>query len=237
MSVVMGNRTLRVVSGSAELKPAPFNPDETRLFDYDFDLLARSLQSLSRDLSEIFLSKKEDYLYMAQVAKAQLGESLEFQGLGATAAGQLGMQLIRAITVRNSGITSGTPVMNWIQTYTSTGWTTLFNLSLAQTGISGSSATNLQNRVMLAFDSVIDPTVSPKIAEYDFKVGSVQYGVQSLAWMPLSNLFYGQLFGMIAVIKNGTFTMRGNVQPSTGQDNLQLLGLTFATGDYLTYEE
>ena len=230
-------KLLRVVSGTAELKPAQFSPEERQQFDSDFEILAKSLQSLSRDLSEIFLSKKGDYLFAAQVAKAQLGESLSFQGLGATAAGQLGMQLIRAITVRNPGITSGTPVMNWIQTYTSTGWTTLFSISLAQTGLSGSSATDLQDKVVLAFDSVIDPTASPKIAEYDIKVGPVQYGVHSLAWMPLTNLFYAQLFGMVIVAKNGSFTMRGNVQPSPGQDNLQLFGLTFATGDYLTYEE
>jgi len=228
---------LNVISGGAPQSMAPFSNEELATFNDDFDLLADSLQSLSRDLRDIMLARKGDYLQMAQIAKSALGDSLKFAGLQATASGEMGMQLIRAITVRNSGISGNqTPITNWIQTYTSTGWTQLFSISLAQTGTSGSSATNLQNKVVLAFDSVIDPTPSPKIAEYRFIVGPKSYGVHSLAWMPLSNLFYGRLFGMIYVGKNGSFTMRGNVQPSAGQDNLQLFGLTFATGDYLTYE-
>jgi len=229
---------LNVISGGASLEQAPFSSEEIAQFNDDFDILADSLQSLSRDLRDLFLARKGDYLQIAQIAKAQLGTHLKFAGLQATGAGEMGMQLIRAITVRNPNITSGqTPIMNWIQTYTSTGWTTLFSISLAQSGTSGASATNLQNKVVLAFDSVIDPVASPKIAEYRLIVGPKSYGVHSLAWMPLTNLFYSRLFGMVFVGKNGTFTMRGNVQPSPGQDNLQLFGLTFATGDYLTYEE
>lgn len=232
----------RIVAGSGvELYPAQFSPDEEQTFRQDFETLADSLQSLSRDLRDLMLADMESYLYAARLAKGSLNPDLKFVGLGASNAGQLGMQLIRAITVRNVGITSGTPVQNWIQVYTSTGWTNLFGsptapVSLSQTGLSGASATNLQNRVVLAFDALIDPVTSPKVSEYRLHVGPTDYPVQTISWMPLTNLFYTKLLGMVFVGKNNSFYMRGNVQPSAGQDNLQLFGLTFATGDYLLDE-
>jgi len=214
--------------------------EETAVFDRDLERLAY-MASLQADLRNLLLSDRDAFLVAAGVAKATLGTNLVFTGVSASTPAQLGMQLIRAITVRNPGITSGTPVQNWIQTYSATGWTNVFGsaatpVSLAQTGLGGSSATNLQNRVVLAFGALINPTPSPKIAEYRFHINNVDYQVHSISWQPLTNLFYAKLEGLFLITKNGSFYMRGNIQPSTGQDNTQLFGLTFATGDYLPQE-
>jgi hypothetical protein len=231
---------LILTGGISAPSETPFLPEEIAIFDRDLERLAY-MASLSADLRNLLLSDRDAFLVAAQVAKSTLGTNLVFAGISASSPAQLGMQLIRAITVRNPGITSGTPVQNWIQSYSSTGWTNIFGspatpVSLAQTGLGGSSATNLQNKVVLAFGALIDPTPSPKIAEYRFHVGATDYQVHSISWQPLTNLFYAKLEGMFLVTKNQSFYMRGNIQPSTGQDNTQLFGLTFATGDYLTYE-
>jgi hypothetical protein len=231
---------LILTGGISAPTEVPFLPEEIAIFDRDLERLAY-MASLSADLRNLLLSDRDAFLVAASVAKSTLGTNLTFAGISASSPAQLGMQLIRAITVRNPGITSGTPVQNWIQSYSSTGWTNIFGspanpVSLAQTGLGGSSATNLQNKVVLAFGALIDPTPSPKIAEYRFHVGPTDYQVHSISWQPLTNLFYAKLEGMFLITKNQSFYMRGNIQPSTGQDNTQLFGLTFATGDYLTYE-
>ena len=50
--------------------------------------------------------------------------------------------------------------------------------------------------------------------------------------------YYTKLDAVYMVPANGRFYMRGNVEPSTtgGIDQTELFGLTFSTGNYLSYE-
>jgi hypothetical protein len=73
------------------------------------------------------------------------------------------------------------------------------------------------------------------VAEYRFHVQNVDYQVEPITWEPISDLAYVRMAAPVIIQTNGTFYMRGNIQPA-GTDATQLLGLTFATGDYLTYE-
>jgi len=149
------------------------------------------------------------------------------------------MSLIRAVTVLNQG-SSGTEVFTWYQNYAAAGWTDGIGsaatpVNLAQTGRSAQNATNTNNVVMLAFGSVIDAVASPKVVEYDIKIAQRQYGVQSLAWLPIGDLFYAKLGGFVIIPPNGTFNFRVNIG-AAGQDALQLFGLAFTTGNYLAFE-
>lgn len=226
-----------IITGATKFAYMPLTSSEAEVFYRDIRRIA-SIQSFERDLSSLLLNDLPTYVYAAGVAKGSIGTNPVFGGLTASNT-EVGMQLIRAITVRNVGISSGSPNLTWSQTYSSDGWTNMFGsatapVNLSQMGL-GSGATDTQNRVMLAFSGLINTTVPPLVAEYRFHVQNVDYQVEPITWEPISDLAYVRLAAPVIIQTNGTFYMRGNIQPA-GTDATQLLGLTFATGDYLTYE-
>lgn len=230
-----------ILTGGAQLNQTPLTPEERKIFFRDLRRIAQ-IYSLSAELSALLLEDAQAYLVAAQVAKATLGTNLVFAGLSASGSAQLGMQLIRAVTVMNVGITTGTPVLTWNRTFTSTGWQNLFGspanpVSLAQFGLGGTSATNLNGRVVLAFSAFLETAPTPVVAEYRVHVGNTDYQVHPITWLPATNVFFARLEGVFLITKNNSFYVRGNIQPSAGvTSNLQLFGLTFATGDYLAAE-
>lgn len=228
-----------LLTGNATLNQVDLNPKERDIFDRDLLRIAEMV-SLERDLSKMLLDDRDAFLVAAAIAKGSIGTNPQFTGLAANGT-EIGMQLIRAITVRNPGIAAGgTPVLTWVQQFAASGWTDLFGsattpVDLSQTGSAGSSPTNTRGRVVLAFGALLDPLI-PKAQEYRVHVGQVDYPVQSLAWMPGTNLFYAKLMGMFIIPVDGRFNMRANINPSPGQDAIELLGLTFSTGIYLFSE-
>jgi len=231
---------LILTGGQTSLNQMELTADELAIFNRDIRRIAE-IYSLSANLQELLLQDRDAYLVAAKVAKAAFG-GLKFAGLSAAGSAQFGFQLIRAVTIMNPGITSGTPVLTWSRIFTSTGWQNIFGsptnpVSLAQTGLGGVSATNLNKRVVLAFGALLETAPSPPLAEYRFHVGNTDYPVQAVTWLPATNIFYAKLMGVFLIGTNGSFYMRGNIQPSANvQSNLQLFGLTFATGDYLAAE-
>jgi hypothetical protein len=231
-----------MVYAGTDLEQLPVTEAEETMLMQSLDRLA-FLQSQERDLSDLLLQDTDLFLYGLSVAKAQIGTDPIFKGTLAQGA-ELGLQLIRAITVMNPGITSGNPALTWIQNYASNGWTNIFGsqaqpVSLAQRGLGGNSATNEFDRVMLCFGSLINSVAIPMLAEYRFHVGQIDYDVHPITWQPAMDLQYARLFAKIVIPASTQFYMRGNIQSiggASGQDGTQLLGIAFATGDYLTSE-
>jgi len=228
-----------LITGGQTVGRTPLTPDEEAIFERDFERVVK-LIALERDIGELIAMDIEHYKIVAEAAKAALN-NLPFQGLQATGPNIFGMQPIRAITVRNPGIASGaTPVIVWTRSVTSTGWQDVFGssanpVSLAQTGAAPNSATNLKDRVVLAFSGLLETSDSPKFSEFRVHLQNVDYGVMPATWIEASNVFYAPLMGVFYVGKNGQFWIRGNAR-STGTSVLQLVGLCFATGDYMTLE-
>ena len=229
-----------VLSGNTQYPQIKPSPDEFSIFYRDFVRMS-TIYSLQRDLSELLFSDADTYASIVGIAKGSIGTNPVFRGVVAQG-GEIGFQLIRAITVENPGIASGgTPVQNWIKTYTATGWQGIFGsatskIDLSQFGTGGSSATNTNGRVMLAFGALLNPVTSPKVSEIQITVGSLTYPIWNIDWEPAGDLFYAKLPGVVLVPVNQNFYINGNIQPSTGQDATQLFGLTFATGTYLGLE-
>lgn len=235
----------KVVNGNSTIVPVPLTPAEQAVFKRDVSRLG-AMFALERPLYHLLLDDMDALMEIAGLAKASIGTNPVFGGTLASG-GEIGMQLIRAATVlsankqNNSAQTAA--VYDWVQTYSASGWTDVFGsatnpVDLSSTGISGVSVSNLQNRVLLAVVALLDPTPSPQLQEIRFHVQNVDYPVEVIAWEQATDLYYAKLQGIYMIPVNGRFYMRGNVQPSTtgGQDQTELFGLTFATGDYLTYE-
>jgi hypothetical protein len=226
------------LDGASKLTYVPLTPDETLGFDRDFRRLAY-LQDLDRDLSALLLDDEEFYLYCAGIAKGSIGTNPYFAGT-APMGNQIGMQMIRAVTVRNPGIASPSlPTLTWPQVWGSAGWQDVFGsaatpVDLSQTGL-GTGATNMQNRVMLAVTGLINLNSPPLLQEYRWHIQNVDYAVETIAWEQISSLAYARLANPVIIPVNGRFFFRGNIQPS-GTDGTALFGLTFATATYLTYE-
>lgn len=232
-----------VIDGGAKTTYIPLSASETQTFDRDYRRLV-ALQSLERDMSNLLLEDESYYLWGAGIAKASIGTNPVFGGAtpGNT---EIGMQLIRAITVLNPGIKSpSTPVLTWDQTYAGTGWADVFGsaanpIDLSQTGL-GTSATNTQNRVMLMFSAFVNARAPPLLAEYRFHVQNIDYPVEPITWQPISDLAFARLSAPVMIPANGKFYMRGNIQQPNGATSLsdatELFGMVFATGDYLTFE-
>lgn len=227
-----------ILTGNTKLTHIPLTKAESTTFYRDMHRLA-SIQSYQRDLSALLLDDLPTYIYAAGVAKGSIGTNPVFGGVAASG-NEIGMQLIRAITVRNINIASPTtPVLTWAQTYGAAGWTNVFGsatapVNLGQAGL-GTGATNTQNRVLLAFNALVNTSVPPLVSEYRFHIQSIDYPVEAVTWEPLTNLAYVRLATPVIIQVNGQFYMRGDIQPS-GTDATQLFGITFASGDYLTYE-
>jgi hypothetical protein len=228
-----------LITGGVKPAQTPLTPDEEATFERDFERMTKII-AIERNIAEFIREDKDHYKIACECAKASLG-NLPFMGILASGPGVFGMQLIRAVTVLNPGIATGaTPVTTWIRTVTSTGWMNLFGseanpVSLAQTGSSPTSATNLKDRVVLAFGGLLELSDSPKIGEVWVKLENVNYPIHNISWLPASNFYYAPLHGVYFVGKNGKFYMRGNAY-ATGTLALQLVGVCFATGDYFTQE-
>jgi hypothetical protein len=228
-----------LITGGVTPAQTPLTPEEEARFERDFERMVK-IFALERSLIDFIMEDKEHYKVACECAKAALG-NLPFMGILASGPGVFGMQLIRAVTVLNPGIAQGaTPVTTWIRNVPSTGWMDLFGsranpVSLAQTGSGPTSATNLKDRVVLAFGGLLELSDSPKIGEVWVQLENVSYPIHNISWLPASNFYYAPLHGVYYVGKNGKFFMRGNAY-ATGTLALQLVGVCFATGDYLTLE-
>jgi hypothetical protein len=226
-------------SPNSNMKQVALSAIEVATFQDDLTRLA-AMQSFERDLSDLLLSDYDALLYALSVAKAQVGLNQTFTGIRAKG-GEIGMQLIRAVTVLNAGISGASvPVTQWDQTYASGGWNNVFGsaavpVNLAQTGVSAGGATNQFSRCMLAFGSFINDQALPLLREYRWHMGQKDFPIQSVAWQPGTNFIYSKLAGVVIIPPNGKFYMRGNLGAS-GTDGTQLFGLCFATGDYLNSE-
>lgn len=225
-----------IITGSSSLSYVPLNQKETEIFHRDYRRLIY-VQALERDLSPIFDDEELVYFYAAGIAKGSIGTNPTFAG-NTPGASEIGMQLIRAVTVLNPGIAAPPPVLSWTQTYAGAGWTNIFGSStvpvdLSQTGVSG--ATNLQNRVMMCITALINPSVPPLVAEYRWHIQNVDYTIHPITWETVTDLSYVRLSEPIIAAVNSRFYMRGNIE-AAGTDQTQLFGITFATGAYLTYE-
>jgi hypothetical protein len=226
------------INGNSRLTQIPLSPAERGTFDRDFRRLAY-LQDFQRDLSELLLDDIEFYADIASVAKGSIGTNPVFGGNAASGV-EIGMQVLRAITVKNPGIASPTtPTLTWPTTYGAAGWNDVFGSSAAPVDLSqlglGSGATDTNNRVMLAITALVNLDIPPLLQEYRFHIQNVDYAVEAIAWQQVSNLYYARLASPVVVPVNGKFWMRGDIQPS-GKDGTALLGITFATADYLSYE-
>jgi hypothetical protein len=224
-------------TGGAGYSVAALNPEEMAIFYRDFARLT-TMYTMMQEVSEMLQNDVDRFLLAAQVAKASIGTNPSFAGVSASG-NEVGFQLIRAASVLSGP--NGAEVLNWTQNYLATGWTNVFGsaaspVDLSFTGYATYPATNLQNRTLLAFGALLDPVQSPRIGEYRFHVGPKDYGVNPLSWEPSSNLFFTRLGGFVVIPVNGRFYMRGNIQPAAGIDCSQLVGFTFCTGDYLTFE-
>ena len=230
-----------VLSGNTQYPQITPSPDELAIFYRDFQRMA-TMYSLQRDLTQLLYDDAETYAAMVGIAKGSIGTNPIFRGVSAQG-GEIGMQLIRAITVENPGISPGqTPVQSWVKNYTSTGWQGIFGsasnkIDLSQFGTGGSSATNLNGRVMLAFGALLNPVTSPKVSEIQITVGTLTYPIWNIDWEPAGDLFYAKLPGVVLIPVNQNFYINGNIQPGPGLDATQLFGLTFATGTYLSLED
>ena len=233
--------TPRLVCGSPlkDLRQLALTDDEVAQFQTDLKRIG-GMQSFERDLTPLLLNDQDEYLYALSVAKATVGTEPTFAGVRAHG-GDLGMQLIRAVTVRNAGIAGGgTPVIVWDKAYGVAGWGDVFGsatapVDLSQQGSSGNSATNELNRVLLAFGGLVNDKVPPLLAEYRFHLGPLDFSTQSVSWQFASDFAYAQLFGVVLIPANTRFYMRGNIQ-AAGTDGTQLYGLAFGIGDYLQAE-
>lgn len=224
-----------IIASTNSLSYRQFSQIEQNIFFRDLATLAE-MPSLQRDLGDLLLKYQDVLLQAAQIATTQLSASATFAGLNATSSSQVGMQLIRAITVMNPNIQPGqTPVTSWYRVFTKTGWQPIFGpVSTGQTGLANGGATQLQNNVALAIIGMLD-TLPPKVTEYQIQVENTTYTVESATYLPMSNIYFYKFPGLVYVGKNTSFTIYGNVQVP-GPTNLQLFGLTFAIGTYLTQQ-
>lgn len=235
----------QVINGNSTIASIALTANETAIFQRDLARMA-SMYSLQSHLYRLLMDDFQGLLSIAALAKGSIGTNPVFTGLLASG-NEIGFQLIRAPTVLSNNTVNNpaqaAPQYSWVQNYAASGWANVFGSSssyvdLSSTGISGFPVTNTQNRVMVAMIALLDPTPSPQLQEVHFQVQNVTYPVETLAWQPATDLYYAKLQGIYLTPVNGRFYMRGNVQPSTtgGIDQTELFGLTFATGDYLTYE-
>jgi len=227
-----------IIDGNSELAYVPLTPREVVTFEHDFRRLVY-LQAFERDLSRFLLEDLDYYLFAAGVAKGSIGTNAVVNG-STPGNAEIGFQLLRAVTVLNVGISpGGTPDLLWPQTYGTPGWNNIFGsaaapVDLSQTG-TGAGATNTKNIVLLCFSALLDTVTNPLIEEYRFHVQNVDYPVEPIAWELATDIAYARLSAPVLVPVNGRFYMRGNIS-AAGTDGTQLLGLTFGTGAYLTYE-
>lgn len=234
-----------IITGNAKVASLALTTAEQQIFTRDLSRLG-AMYSLEDHLYNLLMDDANTLMAVAAMAKGSIGTNPVFSGIFANG-NEIGMQLIRAPTVLSNNTANNpgnaAPVYSWVQTYASSGWANVFGSStsyvdLSSQGITSYPVTNTANRVMVAIIALLNAGTAPQLQEVHFQVMNVTYPVQALAWQSATDLYYAKLGGAYTVPVNGRFYMRGNVQPSStgGQDATELFGLTFATGDYLTYE-
>ncbi|MFZ2058378.1 MAG: hypothetical protein WAV54_13300 [Acidimicrobiales bacterium] len=234
-----------VINGNSQIASVALSAQEQSIFKRDLSRIA-AMYGLERPLYDLLMADADALMAIASLAKGSIGTNPTFTGVLASG-NEIGMQMIRAPTVLSNNAVNNAaatvPVYSWVQTYIASGWTNIFGsaasyVDLSSTGIATYSVTNTQNVAMLAIVGLIDPTPSPQIQEVRFHVQNVDYPVEPIAWEEATDLYFARLQGIYVIPVNGRFYMRGNIQPSTtgGIDQTELFGLTFSTGNYLTYE-
>jgi len=236
----------QVINGNSKIASIALTSEEQAVFQRDISRLAVMYSLAAPSLSALLADDWGALQAIAALAKGSIGTNPTFSGSVASG-NEIGMQLIRSATVLSNNTVNNAaaaaPVYNWVQSYAANGWTNVFGSSssyvdLSSTGITGYQVTNTQNRVMLAILGLINPACAPQLQEVRFHIQNVDYPVEPIAWEPATDLYFAKFQGIYLVPVNGRFYMRGNVQPSTtgGQDQTELFGIAFATGDYLSYE-
>ena len=220
-AVVMGPGSINLWAGAVELAWEHLTDKEITVFARDLVKLAGYF-SQSRDLQTIFLEDRDVYLYALSIAKKQLAAG--FGGVSA-GSGEIGMQLIRSLTLLNAA--------NWLQTIDTTGWNDIFGTADAPINLGATTGYGEpQNRVCICFPKLMDLTV-PKITEAWFHIGPTNYQVFPMGFFSIADLFVAKLPAAVYVGKNGTFYMRGNIIGNGVVEGIAPLGLTFALAEYM----
>jgi hypothetical protein len=208
----------------AALDFSDLTTDELAIFDRDLIAISDYF-GLSRDLKTIFLEDRDTYLWAASIAKKQL--SLTGFGGAVPGSGQFGMQLIRSKTILGA--------VDWLQSYTSSGWQNVYGSSAGPVDFSTTSTTygNPQNRALAVITNLYCTTI-PKIREVWFHMGPTDYPIWPIEFRNISDLFIAGLPANPLITRNGKFWMRGNVGSPVGVvDGTAPLGLTFALAEYM----
>lgn len=217
-------------------------PEQT-LFDADLRKLAY-MNALERDLSQIYLRKRDTFLYAAAIAKAQLtGRS--FGGL--LQASGYNMQMIRPATILSNltaadgGGAGSTTILNWKRAFTATGWQALFGSNSAgdpvSLGVTGSATTarTTYQRVVICAPYILSTGATPLVVEIKPFIQNTSYPVYPVHWQKLSDIHIFEMPGALLGLLNQNFSIEGNVE-TTGDDEPQLTGLQYVTQDYAVLE-
>lgn len=227
---VLNAGSVSFIAGTgAQLDFDNLTPDELNTFDRDLVDLADYF-SLSRDLKNVFLESRDDFLWAAAIAKKQL--QVGFGG-AIPGSGQFGMQLIRAKTVLS---TTTAAALDWMQAYTAAGWNNVFGSSTTPVDLSSTNTTyigNPQNRVLMTITDLYCTTI-PKVREVWFHIGATDYPIWPIEFRSIGDLYVAGLPATPLITKNGKFYMRGNIgTPTNAVDGTAILGLTFALAEFM----
>ncbi|MGI0080511.1 MAG: hypothetical protein ACRECH_12915, partial [Nitrososphaerales archaeon] len=192
---------------------------EISLFDSDLRKLAFQW-SLERDLSQLYLRKRDGYLYAAAISKSQL-TNRTFGGL--LKGSGFNMQAIRPITILSSvsvadGGGGGVAVLNWKRTFSATGWQALFgsnkNADPVSLGVTGNSTTAITTyqRVVIAAPYILSVGTSPLVVEVKAFVQTTSYAVYPVHWLALSDIHVFELPGILLGLLNQQFSIEANIQ-------------------------
>lgn len=224
-----GSNISYIAGVSKTLDFANLTPEELTIFERDLNKMSRYF-SFERDLQMLFLEDHDIYLAAAAIAKKAFGMGF---GGALPGSGEFGMQFIRAKTVL-TGTSQVTTANDWLQSYATAGWQNVFGSSTYPVDLSLTTGLNPQNRVLLVFPKLYCTTI-PKIREVRFTIGPTNYGIMSIEFRSISDLFLAGLPASPLITKNGNFYMRGNVGSAIGVvDGTAPLGLTFALAEYMT---
>lgn len=245
---IQNANSLTFVAGSAaNLAFTNLDQNEIGVFDRDLLRLA-SIFSLSADLSRRFIEERDSFLFGASVAKRAF--NIDFGG-SLPGAGAFGMQIIRPITAMgfstivpaqwvNPVLTTPT---SWLVDYTAdgVGWTDLWArgtgdpVNFGNTGPGTNSAQNYRDRVSITAPLIGNFSASPKAREIALAVSTTTYPIWPLDWEFFSNMFIAKIPATLLIAKNIQFNIRTQVAPA-GLDSTALVGITYATQDYLVQE-
>ena len=188
---------------------------EQDIFNTEFPRLM-GIRMQQRDFIDAFEENKPYFLQNLIKAKGKFDS--DFEGVNA-GSDSFGMTFIRPEHVGRT---------NWNQNVTATGWQPWLGTPTAQTQISKDALI-----VPVALANYSPSPLSSAIKWYDTsRIYPAWYLTPAFRF---GNLSFYQLPKPISVMPSGKFNVNVKYN-STGTDNLALLGLTFAKGDYLNQE-